>query len=158
VPFGQRDPDDPPASRFDGIPADDLIGRPVGSFDENIRLQDRNDLGGGVFLEGDNCVDACKGREQLASFVLWHEWPTFGLVPANRRVGIHSYDQSLTQRTRLLEVANVPGVEQIEHAVGEHDCLSRRTAILHESHGFLDGQQRAAYAILRGFTTAHAAP
>jgi hypothetical protein len=157
VPFGQRDPDDPPASRFDGIPADDLIGRPVGAFDENIRLQDRNDLGGGVLVEGHNRVDACKGREQLASFVLWHEWPTFALVPPNRRVGIHSYDQSVTQRTRLLEVTNVSGVEQIEHTVGEDDCLSRRAAILRESDRLLEGQQPAAGAILRVFTTAHAA-
>ena len=42
-PLLDRNENDPAAARFDGVAADDLIGRPVGALDENVGLKGVDD-------------------------------------------------------------------------------------------------------------------
>ena len=60
-----RDAHDPAAARLDGVAPDDPIGGPVGALDQDVGLHQADDLGGRVFVEDDDRVDACERRQAL---------------------------------------------------------------------------------------------
>ena len=48
------------------------------------------------------------------------------LVRAHRPIGVDGDDQRVAERPRVPQVADVPGMQQIEHAVGEHHRAAAR--------------------------------
>ena len=67
VPLLDRYQHDFPASGFDGIAANNLIGRPVRAFDQDVRLHQANDLRGRVFLKNHHGVDALECGQHLGT-------------------------------------------------------------------------------------------
>ena len=65
------------------------------------------------------------------------------LVPPHRCVGVEPENQRVAERPRTCEVADVAGVQQIEHAVGEDDGLAGGAESLDEGHGLLRATARA---------------
>ena len=49
---------------------------------------------------------------------------------ANGSIGIDSHDQTITLFARLLQVANMAGVDDVETAVGKYNTFPRGTCIL----------------------------
>ena len=125
--------DDRPAARFDGVTPHDLIRRPVGTLHEDVGLDSADDVGRGVVVEDRNGVDAGERREDLGALVLGVDRPLGALVAAHRRVGIESNDQQVAVRPRGLQVADVAGMQQVEHAVREHDAAARGPRVADET-------------------------
>src|SRR5688572_1604833 len=116
-----RDADDPAAARLDRIAADDLIGCPVGALDQHVRLKRANHLSRGILAEHRDGVDTRERRDELGTLALRGYWSAFSLVAADGFVGVHADDQRVAERPRLLQVADVPGMDQVENAVGKDD-------------------------------------
>lgn len=109
----------PTTARLDGVAADDLIRRPVGPLDEDVGLDEADDLGGSVLVEDDDRVDAVERRKHFCSFMLWRNWTARSFVTSHRRIGIQSDDEHVAEMSRVLQVADVAGMEKIEDAVGK---------------------------------------
>ena len=128
VAFGERDADDAAAARLDGLAADDGVERPVGAFDEHIRLQPADDLLRVVFVEHHDRVHTRERRQDFGSFALGIDRTRRSLDGAHRSIRIDRDDQRITFAPRVLQVTNMARVEKVEHAVGEHDFLARHGA------------------------------
>ncbi len=98
--------------------------RPVGALHEDVRLQ-RPDHGvRRVLVEYDDAVHACERGQDLGALGLRRNRPIRALDGAHRPIGVDSDEQRVAKSPRLLEVAKMPHVKQIEHAVGEDDGLA----------------------------------
>jgi hypothetical protein len=126
------------AASLHDIAADDGVFRPIGAFDEDVGLQRRDHGVWRVFVEHDDGVDARERFENLDTLHLRRDRTAFALVGSRRSVGIQADDQEVAERTRLLQVTQVSGMEQVEHAVREHDCFSSIARPRHEGHGLLE--------------------
>ena len=54
----------------------------------------------------------------------------------DRSIGVHTNDQRVAFAPGVLKVANVSRVQQIEHAVGEHDRLAIVAQVFHPRGSF----------------------
>ena len=133
----------PAAARFNGIPPDDLIGGPVCALDENIRLKGPDDLCGCVLRENNDRVDRCQRGQHFGALALGRDRPRRTLVAAHLGVGVHPHYQRVAERAGRFEISNVPGMEQIENAVGEDDRLSRLAQLRDELNGSRPRQHAA---------------
>ena len=61
------------------------------------------------------------GCEDLGALLLVVDRPLRSLVAANRGVRVEADDQDMTERACLLQVTDVPGMENIEDPVCEDD-------------------------------------
>ena len=73
----------------------------------------------------DDAVDARERRENFGALGLRRDRPARSLVGAHRSIGVDADDQRVAERPRLLQIADMAGVQQIEDAVGEHDRSCR---------------------------------
>ena len=124
---------DAAAARLDGVAADDLVGRPVGALDEDVRLDGRMISAGVSSSKIDDGIDARERREDLGALVLGRDRPRRALVArAPTRSELRPTISSVAVGARGLEVADVAGVQQVEHAVREDDrlpaCAQRATS------------------------------
>src|SRR3954471_12881420 len=117
-------PDHGTAPGLDHVAADDRVWRPIGALDEDVGLKRGDDLEGRVFIEDHDAVDARKRAEELDAFVLWRDRPACALVHPNRTGRAPPHDQRIAELPCLLQVSDVAGMKQIEHAVGEDDLLT----------------------------------
>ena len=140
----------PAAAGFDGVPPDDLIGGPVCALDENIRLKSLDDLAG--CPPGKSRPPRPRPvRPALRRVRLGRDRSRRALVAPHRGVGVHPHYQRVAERAGSFEISNVPGVEQIENAVGEDDRLSRAAQLSDE----LDGSRPRQHAALTGAIDSH---
>ena len=72
--------------------------------------------------------------------------PRRPLVGAHRAVGVHPDDQGVAERARGLQVADVAGMQQVEHAVREDD----RSALAHDARRESRAASCALTAVLDG--------
>ena len=69
-------------------------------------------------------VDARERRDELGALAFRRHRPALPLVAADGLVGVHADDQRVAERSRLLQVADVPGMDQVEDTIGEDDLLA----------------------------------
>ena len=69
----------------------------------------------------DDGIDALERGEHLGALGFGIDRPAGSLVAPHRRVGVHADDERVAERARLPQVADVAGMEDVEHAVGEDD-------------------------------------
>ena len=81
-----RNPHDATAAGLDGVTADDLVSRPVGTLHQDVRLTGADDFGGRVLVEDHHDVHALERREHLRPLLLRVDWPAGSLVAPNGRV------------------------------------------------------------------------
>ena len=123
-PQGEFDAHDFATACFDEVTPDDAVRAPVGSLDEHIGLDRRNQCLWCVFVEDRHRVDAPQCGDNLRSLVLRIDWTRWSLVGAHRAVRIDRDDQRITERPGVGRIADVTRVEQIEDAIGEDDAAS----------------------------------
>ena len=131
-----RDPDDPPAARFDRVAADDGVGGPVGAFDEHVRLNLADDLGGRFLVEDHRRIDARERGHNLRPLALRRDRPFGSLVRPDGSIGIDRDDQQIARAPRGLQVPHVTRVQQVEDAVGENDLAARTALAVCKIHHF----------------------
>jgi hypothetical protein len=64
--------------------------------------------------------------------------PAGSFVGAHGSVGVQPDDQHVAEAARLLQVAHVAGVEEVEDAVGEHDPLAGGAGADNQGNGLVE--------------------
>src|SRR5207249_1794151 len=112
----------PPAPPFDLVRPDDRGPRIVRSLHEHVGAEALDQRERRVLVEQYDAVDAGEGGEQAGPFLPGHDGAIRPLPQAShRRVAVHTHDERPTLGARRFEQRHVPHVEQVEHAVREHD-------------------------------------
>ena len=99
---------------------------PVGALDEHVRLERADDLVRRVFVEDHHGVDRLEREQHLGALGLRRDRTPRALVRAHGSIRVDADDERVAEAPGLLEIADMPGMQQIEHAVGEDDRLSGR--------------------------------
>jgi hypothetical protein len=131
----QRHPDDASAPRLHDLAADDGVLGPVGAFDQHVRLNRRDEIAWGGSVEDDHGVDAAEGFEDFGALRLCRDRTLRSFDLTDRSVGVQADEQRASKVTRVLEIAQVANVQEIEDAVGENDRLSSSPQAFDESDG-----------------------
>src|SRR5437588_621856 len=108
-----------------------LGGGIVAAFDVDGGLQAGDQWASRWLGKYCDVVDAGERGQDFGSFGLWDEWSARAFQSARAGVIIETEDQKIAERPRLLEVAHVAQVEQVETAVGEDAALARLLPALH---------------------------
>ena len=116
-----RHSDHPPASRLDDVAPDDGVFGPIGAFDEHVRLHRGNQIKRCVLVEDDDPINARERLEHLGPLGLAGDRTIGSLVLTDGSVGVHTNQQRIAKLTRVLQIAQVTDVQQVEDAVGEDD-------------------------------------
>ena len=74
-------------------------------------------------------VDRGQGGEHLGALAGTQDGPAGSLQAPHGGVVVQPDDQHVAERARRGEIAHVPGMEQVEAAVGEDDAGARGTAV-----------------------------
>jgi hypothetical protein len=119
--FREGDPNNRATSSLDNVSSDDVVGPPVSTFHQDIRLDDGNQGVRCVLVEDSDGVDAAEGREEFGALAFWCDRASRSFVGAHRAVGVDTHDQDIAKRTGIAEVSDVARVEQVEHTVREHN-------------------------------------
>src|SRR3954470_10892550 len=116
--------DDDAATRLDGIATDDILRSPVGTLDQNVRLETPDDLGGRLFVKDGDCVNALERHQDFGALALGCDWALWPFVPSNGPVRVESDDECVPKRACFLQIADMARVKQVEDAVGEYDLAA----------------------------------
>src|SRR5512146_1524644 len=100
----------------------------VATLDEDVGPKRRDELERRILLELDDRVDHLERRQNIAPFGRRAHRSRWAFEPADRVVAIHPDDQGLPFPPRPKQNVDVTRMEQIEHAVGEHDSTTLRVA------------------------------
>jgi hypothetical protein len=122
------------AGGLNGLASDYLVGRIVRTFHKHIGNERVDELGGRVFRENSNDVNACERCENDRAVHLLIDRAGWPFEPAHGRVGIQADDEDVTELARGEEVFDMPAMQDIEYAVCKHDatrawrCVTRNEA------------------------------
>jgi hypothetical protein len=95
-------------------------------------------------VDNDYVIHRRQRRDQRRAGPLGQDGPAFAFQFSRLRIGINRHDQQIALGARRAEIANVPGTEQIENSVREHDSLSRATMFLENSVQTTAGENSGA--------------
>ena len=68
-------------------------------------------------------IDAFERGQHLRAFLSRNQRTARALQGAHRFVTVQAHDQAIAKRARLLKVARVPNMQEVEAPVGEDDAL-----------------------------------
>src|SRR4051794_27413934 len=118
----------------DGLPAPGLEELRLGEFadavvaalDPEVGPELGEDGFGRVLPEDGDGVDAGERAQQRDAVLLAHDGPVRPLEAPDGRVGVEADDEAVPERPRLLEDADVAGVDEVEAAAGGDDGAALR--------------------------------
>jgi hypothetical protein len=134
VPLRQGDADDAATASFDRFAPDDAVSRPVGTLHEDVGLQAKDDLLGIVLVEYDHGVNAAQRGKDFGAFAFRGKRSRRSFDGFHRPIGVQAHDQRVPFTARRLQIPNVPGMQEVEDTVGEHDGLSVVPQVLDQCH------------------------
>ncbi len=102
--------------RIDGV---------IAALGVDVRPDRLDEPGGALVAEDHHGVDRAQRGHDLGSVVLRIDRPGRSLELAHRGVRVQRHDQGVAERARLVEVADVAGVQQVEAAIGEDQLAAR---------------------------------
>ena len=88
-----------------------------------------------VLVEHDDRVPALEGQEDFGALVLGLERTSGFFDGAHRPIGVDADDEQSSQPSRVLEIPDVAGMEEVEHTVGEYDTSALRLHRVRECPG-----------------------
>ena len=118
-----RDTNDATTSRFDNVATDDGVVGPIGALHEHVGLQVLDDVVRSLLVEDRDAIDTLERPKNLGTLMFGRDGAVGALVRPNRSVGIDGYDENITERTGLLQIAHVPRMQEIEYTVREHHTM-----------------------------------
>src|SRR3954447_12914828 len=95
-----------------------------------------------VLAEDCHGVDAGERAQQRHAILLAHDGPVRPLEAPDRRVGVQADDEAVPERPRLLEDADVAGVDEVEAAAGGDDGAALRADARRERERLLTRRGR----------------
>jgi hypothetical protein len=117
-------------SRFDKIRANDIafslrgVRIVVASLYKDIRTDHSYQIERSILFENHCMVDRAQGRDQSGAVVLLDDRPLRTLQPTNRRIAVDADDKGIAKRARFLQIGDMPGMQNIEDAIGEDDSAA----------------------------------
>jgi hypothetical protein len=102
----------------------DLIACPVPAFNQNVRKQSRNHLARRKLIENHHSIHAFERSENFGTLALRQYGAPGAFQLAHASIAIKAHDQHISKRARLLQAADVPGMQQIETAISEHNAAA----------------------------------
>ena len=123
--FNQRHVEHDPSGILDRIAPDDFRNIPIRAFDKHIGNDGVNDTLRGWIIEYENAVDARQSRDHFGSFRFRHDRTRRSLYFPDGTIAVDSDDQNVTQRTRLIEIADVADVQNVKAAIGKNEFLAQ---------------------------------
>ncbi|HXP68247.1 MAG TPA: hypothetical protein VOA88_03095 [Candidatus Dormibacteraeota bacterium] len=105
-----------------------LIGGGIATPDDNVWRKPGYKLGRGIWIELDREIHGAQGSDNFSALggrrYRQTGQPGLSLATLARlRFALDSYHKDISVRASLFDKANVPGVQQVESAAGEHDSL-----------------------------------
>src|ERR1700722_7786205 len=97
----------------------------VGSFGVDVRLKFAQQRFHIELIENNDVVDGFERGDQGSTRALGQDWSTFTLQFARSGVGVNADDEQVAFGPSCLQITNVADVQQIEHAIREHDFAAR---------------------------------
>ena len=88
-----------------------------------MRLERRDELERGEFVEYRNIVHTRKAREDLRPLLLRKDGTLRTFQASNRAITVHTDDQYIPQRFGLLQITDMAEMEKVEATVGKDDPL-----------------------------------
>ena len=113
---------DPAPRTLDDLTPDDPVDRPVRTLHQHIRPETLDHGNRGVLVERNHIVDALEARQDLCSILFRLHRTRRPLQSTNRVIAVDTHHQQIAHPPCLLEVANVPDVQEIETPVRENDA------------------------------------
>ncbi len=96
----------------------------VGTFAMEIRFESSEQFADIRLIEDRDEIDAGERGDDLRPFLFRLDWPVRAFDAADRPIRVQSDDEQIAVPLGILQVANVPRVQQIEAPVGESDCAA----------------------------------
>ncbi len=101
-----------------------------------------------VFVEHHHGVDARERSQHLGAFVLGINRPRRPFKGAYRTIGVDRDDEHIAFAPRILQIADMPRVQQIEHPVGKDHFLAGVAQMLDEGDGVCGRQNLSSHALV----------
>jgi len=121
VAAGERQRVDRAAARQHVVGADDVGDLPVSPFDQHVGREFADEAQRRRLAEAGDVVDHFECRHHLAAIAQLDQRPFRPLEAPHRGIGIECHHQDVAERPGGTQIAHVPGVQEIETAVGEDD-------------------------------------
>jgi hypothetical protein len=119
--------------------ADDALRRPVASLGEHVGTAGVDQPRRRVLVEPGHRVHRREGRDQRHAVRQQVHRPPGPLAQAPRRgIAVQRDQQRRPERARPREIRDVAAVQQVEHAVGEHERARRARRPAHRVVGLED--------------------
>jgi len=112
---------DATASGANQIRADDSARSPVTALDQHVGLQESDEIVRGVLGEYRHIIDHFQCGDDLAPIARRYQRASGPFQPSYRGIAVESDNERVTQSPGGTQIADVPGVQQIEAAIGEYD-------------------------------------
>src|SRR6185295_10254651 len=113
---------DTAAPGLDPVGAHDAVARVIGPLDEHVGGECLDQLEGSILLEQHHAIDGREPREHPGPRRLAADRPPAALAqPPDGSIAVDPHDQDLALAPGGFEQLDVAGMQQVEHAVGEHD-------------------------------------
>src|SRR5579884_881625 len=139
------DADHFPSAPLDGLPSNDLFQRPIAPFHQDVGAQRLDDPLRCIRAEQNDIVDTSKRRQNLRPLSVGNNRPGAPLQSADRRVGVHCDDETISERPGGGQISNMPDMQKIKTAVGKDNLLPLP---LERADFFLKGGEGNAFVIL----------
>lgn len=104
--------------------ANDLVARPVATFDEDIRQELGDYVLWGQFRENQDSIDTFETGKDFGALLFGEDRARRTFEAAHAEVAIDADNEQVTEGARGFETLNVPGMKKIEAAVGEDQALA----------------------------------
>lgn len=119
-----RDTHDATTSRFHNVATDDGVVGPIGALHQHVGLQVFYDVVRCLLVEDGHAINTFEPRKNLGTLMLRRDGAIRTLVRPNRSVRVDSDDEDIAERTSLLQIPHVPGMQEIEYTVREDHTMS----------------------------------
>ena len=117
----QRHDHDDAAPAFHFIGADDRVFRIITTLHDHIGAQNLDEIEGRILRKNYNQIDTFEPGQHIASFSVGANRTGWSLESPHGFVAIDTNDQRVSGLSRRSENIDVPGMNEVEDAVGKRD-------------------------------------
>ncbi len=139
----ERGEDDASSSPFDAGAARNISALPIRAFDDDVRCEPLNDLCRRVIVKDDDGVHTREAGQYFGPLTLRRDGAIGALLEASYGcVRVDPHDQNAAEVSRVLEIAEMADVQQVEDTVRKDDHLAGSAFPFDERRGVFHGEDR----------------
>src|SRR3981081_764628 len=128
------------ARRLHLFAADNLVSGPVATFDEHVGKQSGDDALRRQIVESHYTINALERSENFCAFALRNHGATHAFELSDAGVAVQADDEGIAEAARVLQAADVAGMQQIKAAIGEHHAAAIAFAAAKPQNRFFQGE------------------